>query len=223
MWDNVSLKLLPVWMWSFYSLFWRAVYLICRGDCSICGCKFGVSVEGGEFRVLLYCRFVPEPSTNVFRWNYCNNSLSALFPSFPQSIFHIAARHVYNTQSCLCHHSGSKTSYCSYVDKSLHGSWPPLQCYLLSHSLALHSTFLKKDFIFFIFRGWGREGKREGNISSAPYWGPGGQPRHVPWLQIKPATVWFTGQDSIHWATPARTPFHFSGGSETPLQSLHPL
>ena len=35
--------------------------------------------------------------------------------------------------------------------------------------------------------------------------GPGQQPRHVPWLGIKPATLWFTGHWSIHWATPART------------------
>ena len=42
-------------------------------------------------------------------------------------------------------------------------------------------------------------------LSSAPYWGPGPQPRQVPWLGIEPATLWFTGQHSIHWATPART------------------
>ena len=30
------------------------------------------------------------------------------------------------------------------------------------------------------------------------------QPRHVPWLGIKLATLWFAGWHSIHWATPAR-------------------
>ena len=40
--------------------------------------------------------------------------------------------------------------------------------------------------------------------SHTPYWGPGPQPRHVPWLEIKLATLWFAGQSSIHWATPAR-------------------
>ena len=40
--------------------------------------------------------------------------------------------------------------------------------------------------------------------SHAPNRGPGPQPRHVPWLGIKPATFWFTGRHSIHWATPAR-------------------
>ena len=43
-----------------------------------------------------------------------------------------------------------------------------------------------------------------GCSSGVPYWGPGHQPRHVPWLGIKPARLWFTGWYSIHWATPAR-------------------
>ena len=38
----------------------------------------------------------------------------------------------------------------------------------------------------------------------ASYWGPGLQPRDVPWLGIEPATLWFTSLCSIHWATPAR-------------------
>ena len=41
-------------------------------------------------------------------------------------------------------------------------------------------------------------------LSQAPYWGPGLQPRHMPWLEIEPATLWFSGQCSIHSATPAR-------------------
>ena len=43
-----------------------------------------------------------------------------------------------------------------------------------------------------------------GCLSCAPYWGPGPQPRHVPWLGIKLVTLRFAGQHSIHWATPAR-------------------
>ena len=43
-----------------------------------------------------------------------------------------------------------------------------------------------------------------GCLSCAPYWGAGPQPRHVPWLGIRLATLWFAGQHSIHWATPAR-------------------
>ena len=41
-----------------------------------------------------------------------------------------------------------------------------------------------------------------GCVSCTLSWGPGLQPRHVPWLGIKPATHWFTFQHSIHWATP---------------------
>ena len=43
-----------------------------------------------------------------------------------------------------------------------------------------------------------------GCLSRAPYWRPGLQPRHGPWLGIKQATLWFTVWHSIHWATPAR-------------------
>ena len=42
-----------------------------------------------------------------------------------------------------------------------------------------------------------------------PNWGPGPQPRHVPWLGIELAPLWFAGQHPsyttcTHWATPAR-------------------
>ena len=37
-----------------------------------------------------------------------------------------------------------------------------------------------------------------------PNRGPGPQPRHVPWLGIKPVTFWIAGQHSVHWATPTR-------------------
>ena len=30
-----------------------------------------------------------------------------------------------------------------------------------------------------------------GSLLCSPYWGPGLQPRHVPWLGIEPATLWF--------------------------------
>ena len=72
------------------------------------------------------------------------------------------------------------------------------------------------NFYLFIFRERGREGEREGEkhwcvrdtsigcLSNAPSWGPGPQPRHVSSLGIKTVPFWFTGQHSIHWATPAR-------------------
>ena len=64
-------------------------------------------------------------------------------------------------------------------------------------------------FLKFIFRERRWEGERERNINvwlllAHPYWGPGPQPRHVPWLGIEPVTLCFTGWHSIHWATPAR-------------------
>ena len=62
--------------------------------------------------------------------------------------------------------------------------------------------FLKKS--LFIFRERGKEGERLGETSMCgcpsctPHQGPGPQPRYVPWLGIEPATLWFTGQQSIH-------------------------
>ena len=65
----------------------------------------------------------------------------------------------------------------------------------------------------FLDTGEGREKGREtsmcGCLLSAPYWGPGPQPRHAPWLGIKPVTLWFTGWCSMHRATPVRVPGAF--------------
>ena len=74
-----------------------------------------------------------------------------------------------------------------------------------------------KKILFIYFRQRGKEGEREGEkhqrvVASHTFpplgtW-PGPQPRHVPWLGIEPATLWFTGQHSVHWATPARAHLH---------------
>ena len=66
--------------------------------------------------------------------------------------------------------------------------------------------FLK---ILFIFRERGKRkrGKETsmcGCLSHTPYWGPGPQPRYVPWWGIERATLCFSSPHSIHWATPAR-------------------
>ena len=62
-----------------------------------------------------------------------------------------------------------------------------------------------------MFREREREGEREGEKHQCvvashvpPHWGPGLKPRHVPWLGIELATLWFAGPCSTHWATPAR-------------------
>ena len=61
----------------------------------------------------------------------------------------------------------------------------------------LKARFLKKDFIY-LFLGReegrkkrGRETSMCGCLSPAPHWGPGPQPRPVPWLGIEPVTLWF--------------------------------
>ena len=68
--------------------------------------------------------------------------------------------------------------------------------------------FLKIFIYLFLKSGEGKEKGREismcGCLSCAPHWGPSPQPRHVPWIGSKPATLSFTGRHSIHWATPSR-------------------
>ena len=68
-----------------------------------------------------------------------------------------------------------------------------------------------KDFIYLLLeRGEGERGPSMcGCLLRAPYWGPGPQPRLVPCVGIKPATLWFAGRCSIHWATPARAQSDF--------------
>ena len=80
---------------------------------------------------------------------------------------------------------------------------PSVSKQILSDIIIFKELFLLK--ILFILREGkgGRETSMCGCLSQAPYWGPGLQPRHVPWLGIEWATLWFAGQRSIHWATPA--------------------
>ena len=98
--------------------------------------------------------------------------------------------------SCLgCSGTGSECK-CGYSEDKL-------------GNLAPQIVFFKILFIYFRQRGMGEE--RQGNInvwlplacSLLGTW-PGPQPRHVPWVGIKLATLWFEGRYSIHWATPAR-------------------
>ena len=97
----------------------------------------------------------------------------------------------------------------------------PMRNSLSSTSQGYMLTFFFFFLIFYLFTfsKRGREGEREGEkhqcerdtsigyLSHNPNWGPSPQPRHVPWSGIEPATFWFTGWHSIHWATPARAQY----------------
>ena len=101
---------------------------------------------------------------------------------------------------------------------SRHVLWISLLDTSLASKLWLFLSFLKILFIF----GEGEGGRKRGRDTSlcgcllnTPYWGPSPQSRHVPWLGIEPATRWFTGQCSVHWATPARNDFFFKTHTHT--------
>ena len=69
-------------------------------------------------------------------------------------------------------------------------------------------------FIYFIEGTGGRKRGKEtsmcGCLLCAPYWVPGPQSRHMPWLGIGLVTLWLAGWRSIHWTTPARASVHFN-------------
>ena len=46
-------------------------------------------------------------------------------------------------------------------------------------------------------------------VCSSPNWGWNSQPRYEPWLGIKPAVFWCTGQCSNNWATQPRQAISF--------------
>ena len=60
--------------------------------------------------------------------------------------------------------------------------------------------FLRFYLFFFRKRKGGREIRRHtlmcGCLLQSPYWGPGLQPKHVPWLGIELVTLWFAGWHS---------------------------
>ena len=74
------------------------------------------------------------------------------------------------------------------------------KCDILSIKIRIESYFLffffEILFIHFLKKGeWkerGRETSMCGYLLHVPHWGPGPLPRHVPWLGIELATLWFT-------------------------------
>ena len=111
------------------------------------------------------------------------------------------------TNVCAYHHTRDTEMFCYpqnafmpfLCNRTLHHPYP----------LEVTACFFKILSIYSLRERKGRR-KKEGEtsmcgcLSRAPHWGPGPQPRHVPWLGIQTATLWFTGPCSIHWATPAR-------------------
>ena len=60
-------------------------------------------------------------------------------------------------------------------------------------------NFFKGFIYLFLERGEGREKEGEETsmcayLSPGPHWGHGSQPRHAPWLGLKPGTSWFAAR-----------------------------
>ena len=97
----------------------------------------------------------------------------------------------------------AQAAVASHVDYSnglvtgpLASSYPPLNSSLTIQQQNGLLLFFK-IFYLFLERGEGKKKKRETSmcdcLPSAPYWGPGLQPRHVPRLGIKMVALCFTG------------------------------
>ena len=81
----------------------------------------------------------------------------------------------------------------------------------------LHELIFKKTFSYlFLEREKGKK-KRKGEtsmcgcLSRVPHQCRGQQPRHVSWLGIEPATLWFPGWCSNHWTSPAKASYTIFG------------
>ena len=73
--------------------------------------------------------------------------------------------------------------------------------------------FLKYFIYLFLERGEGRE-KHQSVVAShsPPHWGPGLQPRHVPWLGIESVTLWFAVLNSLSHASQGWASFYLLRG-----------
>ena len=118
-----------------------------------------------------------------------------------------------------------KNSYAAFLllnilteDWSPFTLWDSLFYYLIHFFDIYLIVFFFKD----LYLERGREGETERSIIlwlplTCPYWGPGPQPRHGPWLGIELATLCFAAGRSIHWATPARVLVFLRDPSKTYL------
>ena len=123
--------------------------------------------------------------------------------------FQVWAARIKNCYKCVC-------SFLWMEGTDFFGlmSQVPLLCHVVRVYLVRHGQSLPQWLYSFtwpptiyLFLEREKEGRRKGRetsmcgcLSHAPNWAPGPQPRHVPWLGIEPATLWFTGRHSIHWA-----------------------
>ena len=136
------------------------------------------------------------------------NKLPSPWGSYMHSIINM---HIH-TCSCPSAYTFFLKKYFIYLFLEL--SWIMI---FLIYFIFIFKIFLK---LFLAGKGGrkrGRETSMCGCLSHGPPWGPGPQPRHAPWLGIEPATLWFAGLRSIHWAIPARDAytFNFASGLET--------
>ena len=143
--------------------------------------------------VLILSIFLPMLERYLFSWSSLSSILLYILQDFVNSDI-LYFDHSWNV--------GVKSQ-----EKCICSLWRYMSGYYL-FILSIHSCPFKKRFYLFNFRGEGKEIGREtskcGWLSYAPYWEPGPQPRHVPWVGIELATLWFSDWCSIHWATPAR-------------------
>ena len=107
---------------------------------------------------------------------------------------------VSNEISSLEQISGTWHLVCNYLSEK----WFFLIFYSIEQKIpGFYFLFIFKDFIYiFLERGEGRRKRgREtsmcGCLSHVPHWGPGWQPRHLPWLGIEPVALWFTSWRSM--------------------------
>ena len=142
-------------------------------------------------------QFIVKVVTWFFQWGWSKKILE--FPEFTEmerspTKFEFCSRNkkrvwmpFWNACVCVCV-PGSPLASCK-ISRNAIQTWPNTghsKLILLNH----FSSFFKHECVV---ASWVPP---TGDLACAT--------RHVPWLGIEPGTIWFTGQHSIHWATPVR-------------------
>ena len=130
----------------------------------------------------------------------CSWGMRAKSSQFYSSVSHKSGFFIQLLCPCL---PSSLTSHCNGLLTTL----LPLLTIKSPLSYENHDFILFLNFIY-LFLGKGRrERGRDINVwlpLVCPQWGPGLQPRHVPWLGTELVTLWFAGPCPTHWGIPAR-------------------